>query len=38
MFKRKGDIREYNYLYSIPAMVFIGSFLAGHYHGYGGVY
>ena len=32
MFKRKGDIPEYNYLYSLPAMIFLGSFMTGHYY------
>lgn len=30
MFKRKGDIEEYNYLYSLPASMFIGTFLLSH--------
>lgn len=38
MFKRKGDIPEYNYLYGIPAAIFLGSFMTGHLYNYPGVY
>ena len=38
MFKRKGDIPEYNYLYGIPAGIFLSTFMAGHLYGYPGVY
>ncbi len=38
MFKRKTDAPEYNYLYSIPAITFLGSFLGGHALGFAGVY
>jgi NAD(P) transhydrogenase len=38
MFKRKGDIEEYNYLYSLPALIFCSTFMASHYLGYKGIY
>lgn len=38
MFKRKSDAPEYNYLYSIPAAMFMSSFLIGHLNSYPGVY
>jgi NAD(P) transhydrogenase len=38
IFKRKGDIEEYNYLYSIPGGMFMGGFLFSHMSGIGGVY
>lgn len=38
MFKRKNDAPEYNYLYAVPAAMFMSSFLMGHYYGYSGVY
>ena len=38
IFKRKGDVEEYNYLYSIPGGLFLGSFLYGHSLGIGGIY
>lgn len=38
MFKRKGDTEEYNYLYSLPGLIFIGSFLAAHNYGFSGIY
>lgn len=38
MFKRKTDAPEYNYLYSLPALTFLGSFMAGHLYGFPGVY
>ncbi len=30
LFKRKEDIEEYNYLYGVPSVMFMGSFLAAH--------
>lgn len=38
MFKRKTDAPEYNYLYAIPAALFMSSFLMGHYMSFPGVY
>ncbi len=34
MFKRPGDPAEYNYLYAIPGVAFLGGYLSAHYHGY----
>ena len=38
MFKRKNDAPEYNYLYGIPALMFMSSFMIGHLYNYPGVY
>jgi NAD(P) transhydrogenase len=38
MFKRKNDAPEYNYLYGIPAAMFMASFLVGHMSNYPGIY
>ena len=38
MFKRPTDPKEYNHLFGIPAAVFMGSVLAGHFSGAAGVY
>lgn len=38
MFKRKSDAPEHNYLYSIPAAMFMSSFMIGHLNNYPGVY
>lgn len=34
MFKRPGDPPEYNYLYAIPGVAFLGGYLSAHFHGY----
>eukprot|EP00731_Ephydatia_muelleri_P026932 Em0018g1032a len=34
MFKRPGDPPEYNYLYAIPALGFLGGYLGAHMHGF----
>ena len=34
MFKRPDDPPEYNYLYAIPGVAFLGGYLAAHYQGY----
>lgn len=38
MFKRKTDAPEFNYLYSLPAVVFSSSFMFAHYLGIQGIY
>lgn len=38
MFKRKTDAPEFNYLYSLPALIFGGSFLMAHKMGFNGIY
>lgn len=38
MFKRKGDPKEHNYLYSIPAIASIGSLLLAHSAGVPNIY
>ena len=38
MFKRKTDAPEFNYLYGIPATLFLGSFMAGQLCGFSGIY
>jgi NAD(P) transhydrogenase len=38
MFKRPGDPKEYTHLYGIPAIVFMGSVIAGHLSGASGIY
>lgn len=34
MFKRPGDPPEYNYLYAIPGVAFLGGYMAAHMQGY----
>ena len=34
MFKRPDDPPEYNYLYAIPGLAFLGGYLGAHMHGY----
>jgi NAD(P) transhydrogenase len=38
MFKRKTDAPEYNYLYSIPGLMFASTFLLANTQGYSGIY
>jgi len=38
VFKRKGDVEEYNYLYAIPGGIFLGGFLNAHFNQIGGCY
>ena len=38
LFKRKEDVKEYNYLYSIPSVMFMGSLLGGHVLDVSGAY
>ena len=38
MFKRKGDVEEYNYLFTIPGLIFMSTFLTAHMKGLGGIY
>lgn len=38
MFKRKGDIEEFNYLYALPTTMFLGSLMTAHMMGMQGIY
>ena len=34
MFRRSGDPPEYNYLYTVPGIAFLGGYISAHCHGY----